>query len=176
MVNYLAAIKRYFLVGCFFSGSIYAFDQLNAQDWDQTYNSQVQAELTTDSQGVNRLTIHYRSDINVCYNGGDVSPIDLKIIFVMGEGSEVAYYEYPLSFVCPENGVNASISFDSKNGLVRDPWTGQQSDRYIWDRLFPQNTAGERWYALRFGFVRSHRGVGIITDNKHGEDYRLIFE
>lgn len=177
-MNYKNAIKFLILLTFLCSGSVYAFDQLKAQDSDKTYNSTVQATISTDRQGIERLTINYSSDINLCYNSGDASPIELKIIFVMGEGPQAAYYEYPLWIVCPANGTtNAYISFDSKNGLVLDPWRRLgPSDPYIWNRLFPQDNNGHRWYALRVGFVRSHRGTSIITDNKNGEDYRLIFE
>lgn len=175
MKNFIRNSIRFFATcGLLCSALTYADGQLKASDTDSAANG-VTARLSS-YDGVETLRIDYRSDLNVCDNNGDVSAIDLKIVFVLGEGDHVGQYEYPISYTCPNGGTRASFSFDSKYGRVVESWRGLgPSDPYIWDRVFPKNSNGARCYALRVYFVRSHRGTGFVYDKKKGGDYRLIF-
>jgi hypothetical protein len=158
-----------------FSASVFANPTiLEVEDTDNRHGSTVKATLLVDRvSGYKSLAIDYTSDLNTCNNSGDVSPIDLDIIFVLGEGADAQSYRYPISTFCPNRGTKASFRFNSKDGLSMPSWMGK-SDPYIWDRLFPKNSNGERWYALRVAFVKSHRGTNYVWDNKGGEDYRLV--
>lgn len=161
----------------FFCSLAPAFGSPNMNAEDKNSDGKGVVAQIADYNGVQYLNIKYTSDLNVCNNGGDVSPIELKIVFVMGDGATATQYEYPLSPNCPNIGTEAEFGFNSKDGLVRESWRRLgPSDPYIWDRLFPRNSDSARWYALRVYFVRSHRGIGFLPDRKDGNDYRLIFQ
>jgi hypothetical protein len=174
-MNFRRAFKLFTLCGLLCSQAAQASQTIELEEYDSEFNTTVKVQLTTGADGVKRIGVNYNSNINVCYNGGDVSPIELNIVFVTNQDTQTIYHAYPLRPHCPAEGAHASFHFDSKNGLSVPSFLGT-SDPHIWDRLFPARADGSRWYALRIGFVRSHRGVNITHDNRGGEDYRLIFE
>ena len=149
---------------------------ISASAIGQKYKTKVESYISVDEKtGVSKFFLEYTSDVNICHNSGDVSPIELEVVFVLGKGQNAKYFSYPMSVRC-HNGNKAYFSFDSENGLQSPSWSSTPSDPYIWDKIFPSYDQGERWYAIRVGFIRSLRGAGIVRDNKDGEDYRLIFK
>lgn len=153
-----------------------ASQNLKAEAFGDKFNTSVRAFLTEYKDGTKAVRIDYQSKIDtICYSGGSVLPIDLFIVFVTEINGQPQYHTYKMYPFCPRSNTAASFEFDSKNGLSIPGWMGA-SDPHIWERLFPKNENGDRWFALRVGFFRSHMGSGIRYDNLAGQDYRLIFK
>lgn len=48
-------------------------------------------------------------------------------------------------------------------------------DLELWDKLFPPNATGGRWFALQVAFIQKIPGWPDQWDSRHGQNYRLIF-
>jgi hypothetical protein len=155
-----------------------AVDSLNlvAEAFGDEFKTKIRATFSEYKDGTKSVRIDYQSEIDsICYDGGSVVPKDLFITFVTELNGQPQYHTYKLTPFCPRSRAESTFVFDSKNGLSMPSWMGT-SDPHIWDRLFPKNEKGERWFALRIGFSKSHMGSSIRYDNLGGHDYRLIFK
>lgn len=152
---------------------------LRAQDLGQQFKTTVWSELKVNRKtGGGSAQINYRSEnLNICYASGGVSSIEVLAVFTLGEGASARSYTYKMSPICPWHGgypgyPSARFTFDSKYGAP--DWSGK-SDPYVWDKLFPADSKGKRWFALRVAFRVTQQGAGP-WDSKSGADYRLIFK